>query len=248
MTSGRPNLNVPRGVSTCLLALAAVFAGAGCASRYTTQTHFVAPGFTRGALRGQTVAVLPVSPAPQAAARGASAQGDELDGIARGIREAGARVRVVAPEGGAADASADAGAMAEVARRAGVDAAYLLVVRLTDADVYRSYAPRRDRGAGADAAVASRTSGRRVGLRLALLRLPDARPVWLAAGTGDVWQTRAGSAAAPPGASIPLSLEEDLRGGHESLYPPPPPPQVVSRRLTRRLLADLPWATELEPN
>jgi hypothetical protein len=125
--------------------------------------------------------------------------------------------------------------MADAARRAGVDATYLLLVRLTDADVYRRYHPSSDA-----AAKASCTSGRRVGLRLALLRLSDARPLWLAAGTGDAWETRAGAAAVAPGVYLP--------GGYESLYPPPPEPQVVSRRLTRRLLADLPWATELEPN
>jgi hypothetical protein len=134
------------------------------------------------------------------------------------------------------------------ARPGNVAAAYLLVVRLTGSDVYHALAPHR-RGRVTDRAV-SRTTGRRVGLRLTLLRLPDELPVWLAGGTGDVWVTREGPAdARPAGHDTPATPETgDRFAGGLALYPPPPAPERLSRRLTRRLIADLPVATELEPN
>ena len=245
-----------RRASGALLALAAVLPAlcGGCASRFTTETQYLAPGFTRGSLRGQTVAVLPLAalptqapppasaPAPVDPARAAAStarydEGSELEGaaevagVARGLREAGARVRVLS--------SADSAAVA--ARPATVGTSYLLVVRLTGADVYREFVPRRG---GRMGEIVSRTTRRRVGLRLTLLRLPDARPVWLAGGTGEAWQTRAGPADPDPSAAPGAGPRADDMPS----YPPPPDPAVVSRRLTRRLIAHLPFATELEPN
>src|SRR5687767_12539370 len=61
--------------SAALLALAAVLPAlcGGCASRFTTETQYLAPGFTRGSLRGQTVAVLPLATSPTQAPSPASA-------------------------------------------------------------------------------------------------------------------------------------------------------------------------------
>ncbi len=220
---------------------------AGCASRFTVETNYVAPGFTIEALRGKTVAVLPLAetaspatapvaaptsapaaaPAPSPAeSRAPSADaGGEFAGVAGGLREAGARVRVLSP------AEADRVA----ARPASVAAAYVLVVRVTGSGVYYASAPRH---VGRGGEFLSRTTGRRVGLRLALLRARDARPVWVAAGTGEAWETRGGRGDADAG-----SIAGDF-----ALYPPAPAPDWISRRLTRRLIAHLPYATELEPN
>jgi hypothetical protein len=142
----------------------------------------------------------------------------------------------------------ESGAVFAAARRGAVDAAYLLLVWVTDADAYRTYAPRRGPDARTGLA-AARTSGRRVALRLALLRLPDAHPVWLAGGTGEAWETQTNLPAAglASGDAAARTIDDDLRE-NGALYPPPPDPQALSRRLTRRLLAAVPWATEVEPN
>ena len=241
----------PRAVVVGLILLCA--AGGGCAGRFTAKNEYLAAGFTRESLRGRTVAVV-------AAEQGdvAAAAGGELAGIALGMREAGARARLAAPPdpdgpaaenrpaAGAAEAAApahtpraDARAFRDTLRRwgRGGDASYLLLVDITDADVYRAFAARP--------AAASRTSGRRVGLRLALLRLSDGAAVWIAGGTGEMWETwtdERGNAAAP------ATVDDDLRVGNAGLYPPAPDARVVSRRLTRRLLALVPTPAELQPN
>jgi hypothetical protein len=138
-------------------------------------------------------------------------------------------------------AGSDSDAAASLAVR-DVNAAYLLQVEVTGSDLYKRYALGPGRGATGRSNVAARTGGRRVGLRLSLLRLPDRAAVWVASGTGDMWNTRiAGPAEA-------ANLDDDLRGGGFVLYPPPPEPQTVSANLMRRLLADLPSPPELEPN
>jgi hypothetical protein len=239
----------PRAVVVGLIVVCA--AGGGCASRFTAKNEYLAAGFTRESLRGRTVAVLP-APESDAAATG------ELAGIALGMREAGARARLVAPPDAPGPAAAtrpvagasnkvaapahtpraDARAFRDMLRRLDRgDAAYLLLVDVTDADVYRAFAARP--------AAASRTSGRRVGLRLALLRLSDGAAVWIAEGTGEMWETwtdARGDAAAP------ATVDDDLRVGNAGLYPPAPDARVVSRRLTRRLLALVPTPAELQPN
>jgi len=236
----------------CLVLAGLLLLCTGCPGRFRTETYYVAPGFTVDSLRGKTVAVLPLAettatglatippptsapdPAPAANPVASVASGREFAGVAGGLREAGARVRLLSPEEGRLVAG----------RPRNVAAAYLLVVRLTGSDVYHALAPSR-----ADRAV-SRTTGRRVGLRLTLLRLPDERPIWLAGGTGDDWVTRQGTADVwPAGPDTPAALESSDRfAGALALYPPPPAPDSLSRRLTRRLIADLPLATELEPN
>ena len=221
----------------------------GCAGRFTAKNEYLAAGFTRESLRGRTVAVVPAPESDAAAATG------ELAGIALGMREAGARARLVAPPelGGrpattraAADAAApppntpraDARAFRDMLRHwgRGGDAAYLLLVDVTNADVYRAFAARP--------AATSRTSGRRVGLRVALLRLSDGAAVWVAGGTGEMWETWTD---ARDGAT-PATVHDDLRVGNAGLYPPAPDARVVSRRLTRRLLALVPTPAELQPN
>jgi len=134
---------------------------------------------------------------------------------------------------------ADARAFRDTLRRwgHGGDASYLLLVDVTDADVYRAFAARP--------AAASRTSGRRVGLRLALLRLSDGAAVWIAGGTGEMWETWTDERG---NAAVPATVDDDLRVGNAGLYPPPPDARVVSRRLTRRLLALVPTPAELQPN
>lgn len=242
-----------------LVAAAAVvlLCGTGCTSRFTARTEYLAPGFTRASLRGQTVAVVPAAAtAPRAGDVGA--HDEELAGVARGMREAGARIVSVGegestdgtPEPLAAGAGGDlawAGefpaspvSLREAARQwgQGVDTTYLLVVRVTRADTYRAYAAR--------GSAASHTSGRRVGVRLALLRLPDGGPVWLAGGTGEAWRTK--TAPGSDGAAPAGTLEQDVEGGSLGLYPPPPDPRALARRLTRRLLADVPFPIEVEPN
>jgi hypothetical protein len=202
-------------------------------------------------LQGRTVAVLALPAAPATApaaaratepARAASEPDGEVAGVVRGIREAGARVQVLP--------AADARNVTVAARGAAADAAYVLLVWVTDSDVYRRFAPGPRSGNDARLA-ATRTSGRRVAVRLALLQLPQARPVWLSSGTGEAWesQTAPSPAARGTGASIGTqTVEDDLREGNGPLYPPPPDPQALSRRLTRRLLASVPWATDVEPN
>src|SRR4051812_48553606 len=70
---------------------------AGCASRFKTETTYVAPGFTRGSLQGRTVAVLALPAAPATApstapatapARVTSDPNGEVAGVVRGISEA----------------------------------------------------------------------------------------------------------------------------------------------------------------
>jgi hypothetical protein len=205
-----------------------------------------------------------VVPSPAGAPAGDGEYEAALAGVTRGMREAGVRVRVLAlgevstrnasvargsglnPAGGVAGfGTAGRSAPREEVYYhvttpfgAYVDAAYLLVVKVTDDEVYRSYDPR---GGGGGGNVACRTSGRRMGLRLALLRLPDRGAVWVARGSGEVWEPR----RAGPGAAG--TVEEDLRGGNLGLYPAPPPQQLVAARLTRRLLHRLPSPVELEP-
>ena len=239
----------PRAIVVWLIVACA--AGGGCASRFTAKNEYLAAGFTRQSLRGRTVAVVP-APESDAVAVG------ELAGIALGMREAGARARLVAPldpagppaatrpAAGAVESldpahtpRADARAFRDTLRRwgRGGEASYLLLVDVTDADVYRAFAARP--------AAASRTSGRRVGLRLALLRLSDGAAVWIAGGTGEMWETWTDARG---DAATPATVDDDLRVGNAGLYPPAPDARVVSRRLTRRLLALVPTPAELQPN
>ena len=244
---------------------------AGCGGRYVTRTEYIAPGFTKAALRGRTVAVVPPADGPASAA--AAADAGELAGVVRGLREAGARVRVLPPPGTAdaplpeaaaadpvtashpappyqpvalmadfADPYSDAAS--EAARRWGraADSRYLLVVRVTDGGVFHEYA-RRKKSDGADLShLAGRTTGLRLGLRLALVRLADASTLWVASGTGEA---RAERLHGPAGGA---TADDDLKAGNAPLYPPPPSPQAVAASLTRRLLARVPNPTELEPN
>jgi hypothetical protein len=222
-----------------ILALAALLVCAGgCTSRFTATTKYLAPGFSRASLRGKTVAVMSVSPPSSA---GADEFGDALAGIARGMGEEGARARVVPP----ARDTADPAALLAAARGAGAaDAAYLLLVRITGAGPYRTYAPGHYDGP-AGRPTATRTSGRRVGMDLALLRATDGAPLWSARGTGDAWHTRTD---VMPRATAAATLEEDLRTGNEHFYPPPPAPEALATRVMRRLIARVPVETALEPN
>ena len=254
----------------------AMVACAGCGGRYVTRTEYIAPGFTQAALRGRTVAVVPPSGVEAGAVSGATAGADagELAGVVRGLREAGARVRVLPPQGTTVDAPVRGAAGAEpvahsgpasaqqpvalladfadpysdaateAARRWGrqANARYLLVVRVTDTGVFREYALRRQSGGADFSNLAGRTSGRRLGLRLALVRLADATTLWVASGTGEA---RAERLQGPAGGA---TADEDLRAGNASLYPPPPSTQAVAASLTRRLIARVPNPTELEPN
>ena len=227
-------LGLARPAGAILLWLIGVLCG-GCAGRFTAKTEYLAAGFTRDALRGRTVAVLPE--APEAGGRDGASFGPAVDGVASGIREAGARVRVVSP---ADPSDADEGTPRPASD---VDAAYLLVVRLVDVDEYRRYAPHA--GGFASAPAATRTSGRRMRIRLALLRLPDRAAVWLATGRGEMWNKR--TVETIDGAPADASVHQDLFRNAD-LYPAPPGARVVSSRLTRRLLADVPPLVELQPN
>jgi hypothetical protein len=231
---------------------------AGCASRYVTRTEYLAPDFSRASIRGRTVAVVPATDDAATASRG------ELAGVARGLRDAGARVRVIDPTPAAQPAAArlgpsdftpapadrvalladfigdpDSDAARREARRLGhdVNAQYLLFVRVTDGEVIHRFTPSHDAGS------AARTSGRRVGLRLALVRLRDSAAVWVASGTGETWATRSDASGAAA-----TNVEADLAAGNLPLYPPPPPAPDLASRLTRRLLARVPLPVEIEPN
>jgi hypothetical protein len=267
-TDRHPARRTGSGVAAaCLLAMLC----AGCAGRYVTRTEYLAPDFSRASIRGRTVAVIAATDGP------AGRYGGELAGVARGMRDAGARVRLVDPpprdpSDGAAAAPAgardrvalladfagdpDSDATRRAARRwaRDVEAQYLLFVRVTDSDVVRAFTP------AADAGPPRRETGRRVGLRLALVRVRDSAVVWVASGTGEAWTPRPGpAAAARPSADRPATdrggageaaatVDDDLDRGHLPLYPPPPPAQDLASRLTRRLLARVPLPVELEPN
>jgi hypothetical protein len=228
-----------RAAVAVFVAAAAVCAAGGCASRFTAKTEYLAPGFSRTDLRGTTVAVMPVTDGPAGASDDAGA--GALTGVARGMREAGVRVQVVPPAGGGSD---PATLLAAARRGDAADAAYVLLVRTTGADPYRTYTPGHYDGP-AGRPTATRTSGRRLGLRLALLRAIDGAPLWSSRGTGAAWRTRTDVVA---GKTPAMTLEDDLRTGNEHFYPPPPAAETLSTRLTRRLLARLPVETALEPN
>jgi hypothetical protein len=147
------------------------------------------------------------------------------------------------------DFSGDPGAEAirRDAARWGRDAGaqYLLFVRVTDGDVSRRFTPPHDAGP------AVRATGRRVGLRLALVRLRDSAAVWVASGTGESWSKRSGNATtavAPSGTGGAETVDDDLTRGNLPLYPPPPAAENLALRLTRRLLARVPLPVEIEPN
>ena len=273
------------------LAMIAACCATGCASSFESETSYLAPGFTRASIRGRTLAVVPAGEAGEAAT---AARAGELTGVARVMREAGARVRVVEPPAGAAQrgaarsapksphahrsATAKAAAAsrttassaafavefggrpratdvaeqaawrdaaARVAPTAG-QASYVLHVRFTDAGVYRDYEANGAGGGGPP----TRTTGRRVAMRLALLRLPYGRPVWVAGGTGAMWRRARAAAAASAGPAVAAgNIEEDLRAGNGHLYPAPPPADVLAGRLTRQMLSRVPYPpVELEPN
>jgi hypothetical protein len=249
--------------ATLLLAVIAAYLAGGCASRFSARTDYLAPGFNRESFRGKTVAVVPAGPAD------AVAYEQELAGVIEGMHEAGARVRVeqqpllparalgtsrnqpaqfvhdVPP---AATTQPRFLGVAVTPSRLGHEpgAAYALVVRFTEAVVYRAYATPEDRGGPGFAAPAERTTGRRVGFRLELVRLADGEPQWVAHGTGDVWTSR--TAAAPGAAPAAANVDDDLGGGNLNLYPAPPSALALSRRLVRRLLAHVPFPIEVQPN
>jgi hypothetical protein len=219
MTTCRPRAARTGRAALFILVLAAALCG-GCAGRFSAHTEYVAAGFGRGSLRGHTVAVMP--PAGGDFAR-------EVRGVTRGLGQAGARVVVLAPPDETDDDAADRSA---VSAARGARVAYVLIVRPARGEVYRSYA-RHSAPDPTGERSATRTSGRRVGLRLALLRASDGAAVWLARGTGEMWQTRT---AAPATAD---TVGADL-AGHPHLYPPPPPPHLVSDRHPRPLGALIP--------
>src|SRR3954463_16343260 len=70
-----------------ILVLAAALCG-GCAGRFSAQTEYVAAGFGKASIRGNTVAILP--PAEGNFAR-------EVRGVTRGLGRAGAQVVALAP-------------------------------------------------------------------------------------------------------------------------------------------------------
>jgi hypothetical protein len=147
------------------------------------------------------------------------------------------------------DFSGDPGAEAirRDAARWGRDAGaqYLLFVRVTDGDVFRRFTPPHDAGP------AVRATGRRVGLRLALVRLRDSAAVWVASGTAESWAKRSGNATtavALSGTGGAETVDDDLTRGNLPLYPPPPAAEDLALRLTRRLLARVPLPVEIEPN
>jgi hypothetical protein len=256
--------NPPRPTrATFLLAVFAACLAGGCAGRFSARTDYLAPGFNRESFRGKTVAVVPAGPAD------AAAYEQELAGVIEGMHEAGARAQVVReplPPAGAMSTQPNQPAqwvddtpptattrprllgMAVTPSRLGHEtgAAYALVVRFTEAVVYRAYATPEDRGGPGFAAPAERTTGRRVGFRLELVRLADGEPQWVAHGTGDVWSSR--TAAAPGAAPAAANVDDDLGGGNLNLYPAPPSALVLSRRLVRRLLAHVPFPIEVQPN
>jgi hypothetical protein len=238
-------------------------AAGGCASRFSARTDYLAPGFNRDTFRGKTIAVVPSGGADAGAYR------QELAGIVQGMHEAGARVRVVELPAEAADttpnrpAPPDPGSaamgsaattqprlmgLAITPRRPGRDtgAAYALVVRFTEAVVYRAYARPEDRGGAGRAAAAERTSGRRVGVELELVRLADGEPQWVAHGTGEVWRSH--TAAAPGAMPAAANIDDDIGGGNLDLYPQPPGAAALARRLVRRLLAHVPFRVEVQPS
>jgi hypothetical protein len=226
-------IGIPRSVRTDIpvagLLLAAAVC-AGCSQQFRVRTEYLAEGFGRSALRGRNVAlVLPE----------AGRFEREVRGVGRGLRGAGAGVIVIGPQANdEVDPDAANGAAAADAARDG--AAYVMLVRPTAGEVFRSYG-RHAVPEQTGERLATRTSGRRVGLRLTLLRVSDGRAVWVARGTGEMWQTRtAGPASAE-------TVDGDL-AGHADLYPLPPPPELVSDRLTRRLLAMVPEPVRPEPN
>jgi hypothetical protein len=247
------------GLGVAAACLAAVLC-AGCAGRYVTRTEYLAPDFSRASIRGRTVAVMPATDGPAGLYEG------ELAGVARGMRDAGARVRVVdpppseqvestpVPPAAARDRVAlladfvgdpESDATRRAARRWGraADAQYLLFVRVTDRDVLHQFTVPHDTGAP------RRATGRRVGLRLALVRLRDSAAVWVASGTAEAWEARAGGTGRPsPGLAFAATVDDDLAHGNLPLYPPPPPAPDLASRLTRRLLARVPSPVELEPN
>lgn len=250
-----------------LLLISGTLLCAGCAGRFSTETEYLAPGFTRESLRGRTVAVIP----PATPAGMAGLYEDELAGIAQGMREAGARVVIAVPAAGAAATGGATAASPQFLRDGGSPAApaeaahvfalpqavlsdvtptdhatYRMNVDFTDATVYRAYAAPRDRGGDGRASAASRTSGRRVGLRFTLVRASDGEARWVAAGSGELWRTR--TATAPGAAPAALTVDDDLASGNLPLYPPPPPAETVSRRLVRRLLALVPSPPPLQPS
>jgi hypothetical protein len=238
----------------------------GCAGRFTTRTEYVAEGFSLASLRGRTVAVLPDA-AAEPSGQGPTGR-PALVGVAKGMRHAGARARVVTPPpDGAADVAttrpilaaaftapadptaatylrADEDGGSPVAWTMDVGTAYVLVVRVERDEPYRAYAIRP--GGFGQRPAAARTSGRRLRLRLALLRASDGAAVWLATGSGNLWNVRTAPTA---DRVLAGSLGEDLNRGNLPLYPPPPTPQALTARLTRRLLGHVPPPpTEVQPN
>ena len=262
-----------RRASMFLLVTAALAATGGCAGRFSTHTDYLAPGFTRESLRGRTVVV--VSPATAAGAAGlyrgelaGVAAGLREAGARVEFAAAPPAGRVGDVQGAAVNDASETGSgatggdacslapidpavsavqpMDEAALPVGDRAAYYMLVDFTDAAIYRAYAAPHDRGGDGRAAAASRTSGRRVGLRFALVRGSDRTAQWVAGGKGELWRTR--TAAAPGAAPAALTVDDDLGAGNLPLYPPPPRPQAVSSRLVRRLLAVLPSPPALQPN
>jgi hypothetical protein len=246
-----------------LLAVVVTVLAGGCASRFSARTDYLAPGFNRESFRGKTVAVVPAGPDD------AAAYEQELAGVIEGMHEAGARLSVVRqplppakamatwrnqPAQSVDDTEPAATTqprfmgLAVPPPRLGHEtrAAYALAVRFTEAVIYRAYATPEDRGGAGRAAPAERTTGRRIGLRLELVRLADGEPQWVAHGTGEVWRTR--TAAAPGALPAAANVDDDLGGGNLNLYPAPPSALVLSRRLVRRLLAHVPFPIEVQPN
>ena len=253
MTNGPARPRIARRAALLGQGALLVACAAGCAGRFSADTEYMAEGFTRASLRGRSVAVVPEPPpaaAPQPPDETAR-QRRAVVGVARGMREAGARVRVLPPPAAQADARPTRPIFAAThaappdadVPRVPPRAAYVLVVRVERAQEYRRYA-RRPAGPGRGPAVA-RTGGLRVHLRLALLRAHDQAAVWLATGSGDMWNTESSDVADGPAAG---SLADDLRRGNLALYPPPPDVQSITQRLTRRLLAHLPYPTDVQPN
>jgi len=239
-----------------LIVTASLSAAGGCSSRFSARTDYLALGFNRDSFRGKVIAVV-----PSGTATDVGAYQEELAGIVQGIKEAGARARVIdepAPiEAAAAGAVVTASSattqprlmgLAVAPRRLGrgTGAAYALVVRFTDAAVYRAYARPDDRGGAGRAAAAERTSGRRVGVELELVRLADGEPQWVAHGSGEAWNSR--NAAAPGAQPAAANVDDDIGGGNLDLYPDPPGAAALSRRLVRRLLAHVPFPVEVLPS
>lgn len=234
-----------------LIASVGVLCG-GCTGHFSTHTDYLAPGFTRESLQGRTVAVIPPP-------GGSTTYENELTGIAKGMREFGARVAVLPPRDGAAvpdmllqsaetaaDRTGDTDRPVHSAGEAGSTGSYVLWVEITDASIYRAYAVPRDRGGAGRAAAAARTSGRHVGLRLTLLRRTDGVALWVATGKGEMWRSQ--TAAAPGAAPAAANVDDDIGGGNLPLYPPLPRADLLTRRLTRRLLAHVPSPPPLQPN